>query len=81
MKRYIEFLENSDTRNTYERRIEEAEIMENRDLDSKVAVINEIIKKTVETVIPVCIYSFYCINKPVDKPQLSYMVNKIHKIY
>src|SRR6218665_2997803 len=29
----------------------------------------------------VCIYSFYCINKPVDKPQLSYMVNKIHKIY
>ena len=29
----------------------------------------------------VCIYSFYCINKPVDKPQLSYIVNKIHKIY
>ena len=29
----------------------------------------------------VCIYSFYCINKPVDKPQLSYIVNKIHKMY
>jgi len=27
----------------------------------------------------VCIYSFYCINQPVDKPQLSYMVNKVHK--
>ena len=29
--------------------------------------------------IHVCVYSFYCINQPVDKPQLSYMVNKVHK--
>ena len=28
-----------------------------------------------------CVYSFYCINQPVDKPQLSYMVNKVHKIF
>jgi len=29
----------------------------------------------------VCVglYSFYCINQPVDKPQLSYMVNKVNE--
>ena len=27
----------------------------------------------------VCVYSFYCIDQPVDQPQLSYMVNKVHK--
>jgi len=56
VKRNIEALENSETRETYEknikRRIEEAEILEIRDLDSKVAAINEIIKETVEKVIP-----------------------------
>ena len=26
-----------------------------------------------------CVYSFYYINQPVDKPQLSYIDSKVHK--